>query len=165
MTMEAEHFARALGDDIDWRVIPELGRTLSGVTAFPVNAPADEPGGDAPRLEYDVHLFSEGDVEIEVVVSPSLDFAGHGGLRFAVSVDDGAPQLVTLDNRDPHEAWQENVRDSVDRQMVRFTDVSAGPHTIRLWRVDPGIVFQRLSLRTGAVPETYLGPPESFRAD
>lgn len=165
VTIEAEHFARAAGDGIDWRVIPELGRTLSGVAAAPATAGAFEPGGDGPRLEYDIHLFGEGPVEIETVLSPSLDFRGNGGLRFAVSIDDGEPVTVRMDDIDDHPAWMENVADSVERRTVRFENVAAGPHTIRLWLVDTGVVFQRLSVRTGELPQTYLGPPESARAE
>lgn len=165
VTVEAEHFARAIGGEIEWRVIPELGRTLSGVTAFPVNMPPQRPGGDSPRLEYDIHLFSEGPVEIETVLSPSLDFRGNGGLRFAVSIDQGEPVMLTLDDIDDHPAWMENVADSVDRQTACFEHVEAGPHTVRIWLVDTGVVFQRVVVRTGAVPETYLGPPESMRAE
>lgn len=36
VTMEAEHYARTLeGQGVEWRVIPGLGRTLSGVTTTP----------------------------------------------------------------------------------------------------------------------------------
>ncbi|WP_300544892.1 glycosyl hydrolase 115 family protein [Maricaulis sp.] len=165
VTVEAEHFARALDGETDWRVIPNLGRTLSGVAAYPVTAASVEPGGDTERLEYDIHLFRSGPLEIETVVSPTLDFRGRGGLRFAVSIDDAEPVIVTMDDRDDHEAWQENVADSVERQVARFDHVEAGPHTVKLWRVDTGVVFQRVSVRTGALPQTYLGPPESVRAE
>ena len=94
-----------------------------------------------------------------------LDFRGQGGLRFAVSIDDREPVVLTLDDRDDHAAWMENVADSVDRQAARFDDVAPGPHTVRLWRVDPGVIVQRVSVRTENLPETYLGPPESRRAD
>jgi len=164
VTMEAAHFSRAIEGQAAWQVIPELGRTLSGVVAFPPTAPSAEPGEGA-RLDYDIHLVSEGPVTVEAVLSPTLDFRGQGGLRFAVSIDEREPVVLTLDDRDDHEAWMENVADSVDRQAARFEDVPAGAHTVRLWRVDPGVVFQRVSVRTGDVPETYLGPPESRRAD
>ena len=164
VTIEAAHFARAVDGQAAWRIIPELGRTLSGVAAFPAIAPSAEPGEGA-RLDYDIHLFSEGTMEIGAVLSPTLDFRGQGGLRFAVSIDDREPVVLTLDDRDDHAAWMENVADSVDRQAARFDDVAPGPHTVRLWRVDPGVIVQRVSVRTENLPETYLGPPESRRAD
>jgi hypothetical protein len=38
-----------------------------------------------------------------------------------------------------------------------------GEHTLRVCRVDPGVVVERLLLSKGSVPRTYLGPPESVR--
>jgi hypothetical protein len=38
-----------------------------------------------------------------------------------------------------------------------------GAHKLRLWLVDPGLVFQRLHVARGKIPESYLGPPESTR--
>jgi hypothetical protein len=34
---------------------------------------------------------------------------------------------------------------------------------LKLWHVDPGVVFQRVEVWRGAFRESYLGPPESAR--
>ena len=50
VSIEAEHFSRAVNtNDITWQRIPNLGRTLSSVTAFPVTAPKQSPGNNNPR--------------------------------------------------------------------------------------------------------------------
>ena len=61
-------------------------------------------------------------------------------------------------------AWDKAVADNARSQTISLNVPSAGPHRVRLWRVDPGVVFQRLVLSRGPVPASYLGPPESVRA-
>ena len=40
----------------------------------------------------------------------------------------------------------------------------AGPHTLKVWRIDPGVVIQRVMLVRDGAPDSYLGPLESRRA-
>jgi hypothetical protein len=170
VAMEAEHYGRATGGDgIRWLTIPHLGRTLSGVTAWPQTAPSRQPGGDGARLEYPIWLQQPGDVEVRVTLSPTLDFRGGGGLRFAVSLDDGAPQTLTM-KLDPtpgsagFAAWEKAVSDGAYVASAKFHVDKAGARTLKLWRIDPGVVFQRIGIvRDGARDDSYLGAPESLQ--
>lgn len=159
--IEAEHYATATGEV--WKVIPNLGRTLSGVTSYPSTAPSSAPG-KGPSLDYLVDFEAAGPVDLTVLVSPTLDFRGGQGLTYAVSIDDGAPVTVNSQPDPSNKAWDKAVADNVRSQTTPLTVPSAGPHRVRLWRVDPGVVFQRLVLSRGPAPESYLGPPESVRA-
>ncbi|WP_233282159.1 glycosyl hydrolase 115 family protein [Caulobacter vibrioides] len=163
--IEAEHHAAARGGQgVTWATIPNLGRTLSGVTSYPSTAPSSKPGGAAPALEYLVDFEAAGALDLTVLVSPTLDFRGGKGLAYAVSIGDGAPVVVNSQPDASEAAWDKAVADSVRAQTTRLNVPSAGPHRVRLWRVDPGVVFQRLVLSRGPLPASYLGPPESVRA-
>jgi Glycosyl hydrolase family 115/Gylcosyl hydrolase family 115 C-terminal domain len=170
IAIEAQHYARAVAPQgLGWKVVPHLGRTLSGVIPWPVTAPAQNPGAvDGARLEYPFHLFQAGEFAVRVVLSPTLDFQHRGGLRFAVSIDDETPQIVTM-NSDPtpghtdFAAWERAVSDSVYVATSRHRVERAGAHTLKLWRVDSGTVFQRIELVRGADRASYLGPPESLK--
>jgi hypothetical protein len=170
IAIEAQHYARAVAPfGLDWKTIPHLGRTLSGVMPWPVTASAQNPGNvDGARLEYPIHLFQAGEIEVRVVLSPTLDFQHRGGLRFAVSIDDETPQIVTMKS-DPtpghayFSAWERAVSDSVYVARSRHHVERAGAHTLKLWRVDSGMVFQRIELLRGADRASYLGPPESLK--
>lgn len=163
--IEAEHYAAATGGqkDVTWKVIPNLGRTLSGVTSYPSTAQASTPGKGSPSLDYLVDFEKAGPVDLTVLVSPTLDFRGGKGLAYAVSIDDGAPVIVNSQPDLSNKAWDKAVADNVRSQTTTLNVPSAGPHKVRLWRVDPGVVFQRLVLSRGPVPASYLGPPESVR--
>ena len=160
VAMEAEHFAVAVGaPELRWVRVPGLGRTLSGMTAFPVTAARQTPGGDAPHLEYRLRLFEGGDVAVRATFSPTLDVHATG-LRYAVSFDDEPPQVVDLAADTTLHAWERWVSDNAIQTVTRH-HVTAGDHVLRYWLVDPAVVLQRLVVDRGGVRPSYLGPPES----
>lgn len=170
VAVEAEHHARAVGGDgVDWITIPNLGRTLSGVTSWPQTAPESPLSADGPRLEYPLWLRGAGEVEVRVTVSPTLDFRGGEGLRFGVSLGDEPPQVVRMAlepaptgaDTPAKVAWTRAVSERAYVAATRHR-AAAGAQTLRLWRIDPGVVFQRVEvLRGGARDDSHLGAPES----
>jgi hypothetical protein len=166
VAMEAPHFTRAVArGDIEWRTLPGFGRTMGGVTPFPVTAPEQAPGGDAPRLEYDVELTSAGEVTVELHGAPSLDFQPGEGLRLAVSFDDEPPQVVRLGTWETLQTWEKAVADSVRRVTTRHRIKQPGRHVLKLWMVTPGVVVERVIIDAGGLKPSYLGPPESPRGE
>lgn len=168
IAIEAPRFARAIGDkETEWRTLANFGRTLGGVTTFPVLAAERAPGGASPRLEYDLHFFTAGEVKVEFHVAPSLNFQPGEGLRFAVSFDDAAPQVIKIGtNPNTWEPWGTAVAEGVRRVASRHTLGAAGRHTLKVWAVTPGVVFERIVIDTGTekkpgVRPSYLGPIES----
>jgi hypothetical protein len=171
VAIEAPHFSRAIGDtQTAWHTLPDFGRTLGGVTTSPVLAEPRTPGGDAPRLEYDIHFFSAGEAKVEFQVAPSLDFQPDEPLRFAASFDDEAPQIIRVGtNPNEWEPWGTAVSDGVRRVFSTHQLKGAGRHTLKIWAVTPGVVLERIIIDTGTgrfsgVRPSYLGPVESPRA-
>lgn len=170
VAVEAVDYARAIGGPgVDWQVAPGLGRTGSAVTTASSDAVGLTPGGDGPRLEYDIHLTEAGEAEVQLWLSPTLDFRGRDGLRYAVSIDDGPAQVVTLDllaaGAGENADWDRAVSDNLARTVSRHRIATPGPHTVKVWLVDSGLVFQRLVVATKPLPDSYMGPPNSARAD
>ncbi|OZA77159.1 MAG: glycosyl hydrolase, partial [Caulobacter sp. 39-67-4] len=163
VAIEAEHHARATSaDGVGWKTIPNLGRTLSGVVAYPTTAASSVPGKGA-ALEYLIDFEKAGPTDLTVFVSPSLDFRGNRGLRYAVSINDAPPVTVNIIPDPSERAWDKAVADNIRRLTTRLEIPSAGAHRVRLWRVDPGVVFQRLVLSRAPPSGSYLGPVESVR--
>ncbi len=171
VSIEPEHFTKRNDAGArHWIRIQDYGRTLSGMRAeAPVDAAAARPGRDAPSLEYQIYLFSDGPVQVTAITSPTLNFMPDRPLRYAVSFDDQAPQTITLvpasfKSQNGNAEWEEMVRDNARYTTSSHSLKTAGYHTLKIWMVDPGVVFQKLIVSHGDPPATYLGPPESFHA-
>ncbi len=163
VAIEAEHFTRAVQKSpVVWQCIPDLGRTLSGVTPFPVTIPRQAPGDDGARLEYRLHLFHAGEVTVKAYASPTLDFTAGDGRRYAVSIDDAEPQIVNINADDSLQAWERNVAANINVSSTTHAVAKSGVHVLKYWAVDPGVVLQRLVVETTGAPQSYLGPPESM---
>jgi hypothetical protein len=146
---------------VKWRVIPDLGRTLSGITVFPTNVPQQMPGGASAHLEYDVLLKSAGSTKVTAYISPSQDFTCSGGLEYAVSFDDQPPQRVNINKDASAPAWERDVANNISLTTTEHQLDQPGVHMLKFWMVDLGVVLEKLVTSRGGVPESYLGPPES----
>ena len=164
--MEAGAASRMVeGQGLAWQTISNLARTGDGVTLYPATAEAARPGAaDAPRLEFDVHFFEAGDVTVEVELAPTLDFRGQGGMRYAVSIDDGAPVVVNVNENTAvgdwdEQTWEALVARNAHQHRTVFGGVAPGKRVIKVWAADAPLVFQKVTASQRPVPESYLGPP------
>ena len=142
VAVDADHFTARTGD---WRIIPQLGLYGSSVAFFPVTAPAQLPGGQGPHLDYPFRLAENGEVALQMIFSPTLDFRAQGGLRYAVSIDDGPVQIVNVNGHVTDADWGRAVIENRWLRTARHR-LAAGDHVLHLWAVDPGLVFQRFQL-------------------
>jgi hypothetical protein len=163
VSMEATHYTRKIdASSVRWDKIDDLGRTLSSMAIFPFTAASATPPASTPCLEYRMYLFDSGKLDVDAVISPSLDFVPGRGLRFAVSFDDQTPKVINALEHNTQRDWETTVKDAV-RHVVSSHEVAApGYHTLKIWMVDPGVVLQKVVVNLGGLKPSYLGPPESF---
>lgn len=160
VAVDAAHFAKAQpAAGLAWRTIPNLGHSGAAVAAFPMIATAPAPGS-GPRLDYVVSFPTPGDVTLEVQAAPDLDVSGQGRLRYAIAIDEDAPQAVNLLAGETAASWAKAVAENVRRGTTRHHVARAGRHVVHIWVVDPQVVFERIVAAWGPLPPTYLGPPE-----
>ena len=168
VSIEAEHYTKKTDAGPNrWIRIPDYGHTVSGMRADAPPEALATPGKDSPCLEYRMHLFSSGKVEIESIFGPALGFMPDRPLRYAVSFDDGTPQEITVvpkvfEGYYTNPVWSESVKNNCHRIKSAHTVAGPGWHTLKVWMVDPGLVLQKIVVNTGGVQPSYLGPPESF---
>ncbi len=159
VSIEAVNYQIAKGTgEINWQVIPDLGKTESGVTTFPQNIyPA---ATDSVYLEYSVDFKSTGKFNIHVLMSPTLNFNSNKGLRYAVSFDGGEEQVVNFNGHYKGELgkWQ---AERIIKTTIQHRIDQIGMHRIRVRVLEPGIVFQKILIDTGGLKPSYLGAPQS----
>jgi hypothetical protein len=164
VSIEAEHYARAVAPaGREWKVIPNHGRTLSGVTPWPVTTTAVADPTHGMWLEYRMYLFSQGTVSVDACLAPTQKFQPGPGFRYAISFDDETPQIVNVHADESLAAWERAVADGVKILTTRHTIERPGYHVLKFWAIDPGLVLQKLVVNTGRLRPSYLGPPESAR--
>lgn len=130
-----------------WELIPGLGRSGKGAVAvLPESMHSlteNSLATEAPRMDYDLDLPAAGSYTLQTHLIPTHPLSGSA-LRFAVSIDEGRPQLVVLDVRDGGPEWAQGVLDSVRVANAALTVDTPGKHTLHIYGVDPGVVLDKL---------------------
>ncbi len=168
ISIEAAHYTKKFDiKKIQWIEVPNLGRTHSAMTIEPANAERQLNLENTPYLEYEFTLFKGGNLNIETYLSPTLNYQKNEGLKYAIAIDDEAPQIINMHEGDlkpdwEYPAWWNNsVTDHIRKKPSSHQGLKPGKHTLKLWMIDPGLVFQKFVIDAGGLKSSYLGPPES----
>lgn len=144
------------------------GRGRDTTWAITFNPP-DAPRGQAtqkilsesPCLQYKIWVEHPGDWNFTVRSLPTFSAKTGQPQRYAIALDDEPPQIVSLpvSQSETNRLWQENVL----RNAALTTNVHAiaqsGLHTLKIWMVDPGLVWTPLlAMAAGWRGWVILGP-------
>ncbi|TVY34481.1 hypothetical protein LSUB1_G006062 [Lachnellula subtilissima] len=184
ISIEAEHTTTNTNTttNTSYTTLPSHGRTLSGVTlADPLASPQPPPTG--PFLSYALYSFTPSpSASVTLFLSPCGNINGPDfPMEYGVAFDEEAPQVIqfihiaTSSSGSTSTAayplgWYQAVADGIWGSSGNTTttvhDLSVtGLHTLKVWLLQPGVVLQKIVVDFGGgVRESYLGPPESFRA-
>lgn len=169
VSIEAVHYTKAVkANEITWQTIPNLGRTLSAITAMPVDVPEQTSVTNNPHLEYNINFFTTGEINVNIYLSPTLNFKNEQGLRYGISMDDEKPQIINIHEGNTAQDWKypqwwnQAVSNNVMIKTSKHSIEEPGEHTLKFWTIDPGVVLQKIVIDTGGLKPSYLGPPESF---
>lgn len=154
ISIEAEHFTRSAAEGrTTWSIIPDFGKTLSGVTTLPVTQAPEKM-----YLEYDIKTSKTGEVKVILLLAPTLNFNDNKGLRYAISFDGNEEQVINFNGHYQGELgkWQANpIIESSTTHQLEIKDA----HTLRIRPLDPGIVIEKILIDTGGLKPSYLGAP------
>lgn len=156
VSIEAEHFSRAIAQgETSWGVIPDFGKTLSGVTTFPVTRTPDQM-----QLEYDIEMETTGEVKVILLLAPTLNFNENKGLSYAIGFENGEEQIINFNGQYNGELgkWQANpiIESGSTHQLGK-----KGKQTLRIRPLDQGIVIEKILIDAGGLKPSYLGAPET----
>lgn len=167
----AEHFTENItGDDgTYWKIYENTGRHGDSVSALPFNA-ARADGDDvknSARLRYRVYFTSAGEFKGYFYRTPTLnegtnDDGSPRSCRTAIGIDSSEP-IILNGNSTTGGTWKNCVMNMVETIEFSLTVSAPGWHDIYVYRIDAGIIFDRIAIETvsGAIPQSLLGPEES----
>ena len=162
VVMEAEHYDQAEhNDQVYWSVIPDLGRTLSGVALMPYTKATD-----GSSLTYKMKTDSTlKHVKVYVTLGSTLPFnvTGH---RITISLDGGAEETLNFNHDFDWAHCYTKMYPAGAARMIETSfdlDISqlSTTHTITLKPLDPGVVFYKIVVDCGGYEKTRLYMNES----
>jgi hypothetical protein len=163
VSIDAEHYTHKLDSaSARWEKIEDYGRTGSSMGIVPDIAASVLPPQTSPCLEYEMYLFEAGTADVQVITSPTLNFVPGRGLRYSISFDDQAPQVIDVLADPSLQAWETSVKNGVRKTGSSHRIFDSGYHTLKVCMVDAGVVLQKIVVDMGGAKPSYLGPPESY---
>lgn len=148
-----------------WKIISGIARQGDAVALFPdLSKPAMTDIMRAPYVEYEVYTSGKGDIEVLVLLSPTLNFQNtKTGLQYSVTVNNDKAQTIfinpeAVDSR----AWSQWVTNNVNTKTTRHRLAASGKQVIRIYTQDPGVVIQKIIINLGGLQPSYLGPEETL---
>lgn len=163
VVMESEHYFKSIaGDKTKWTVIPDLGRTLSGVALMPYTEKTDKSA-----VIYQMNLNSKPDsIKLRVIFNCVLPFK-KGGHRVAASFDNGAEKIWNINDQ---LNWKNNYSKMYPAGAERIIETvvtfplqnnTNGVHILTIRPMDPGIVICKVIVDDGGYEQTRLKMQES----
>lgn len=139
---------------ISWTAIKNLGQSKAAMVALPQGRPATLIK-DGINLEYDFSIASTNDLQVILHLSPTLDTLGIGGIRLGVSLDDSKVTIINYYlvptsgaiKIPQQQAWTDAVINNGHQEKVIFTNVSAGKHSLKIWRMDDNVVLEKIDIK------------------
>ncbi|WP_294455299.1 glycosyl hydrolase 115 family protein [uncultured Bacteroides sp.] len=166
VAMEAPHFyENNAPEGTEWKIIPDMGRTLGGVTLMPYTKSAE-----GASLSYKMQL-PEGvkDVKVIVVVKSTLAFADVKGHEYTVGFRGGNTETVNF-NHNMNED-KENVytvfyptvaRRVIEKEVNLELPVSEdSTYVLDFKPLHPAVVLEKIVVDYGGYSKSYLYMNES----
>ncbi len=163
VVMEGEHYFQTKATEkTKWTVIPDLGRTLSGIALMPYTEKTDNAG-----ITYKMQMKPQSDsIKVWVFFDSTLPFK-NGGQNVAASFKGGKEKVWNI-NKDLN--WANNYSKMYPAGAARMIETSKiltlpesedGTYELTIRPLDPGVVIYKVVVDNGGYERTYLKMNES----
>lgn len=169
VAMEAPHFFECqTAEGTSWKVIPDMGRTLGGVTLMPYTVPVT-----GSSLSYKMKLPEEArnlkQVKVIVVVKSTLAFQDVEGHKYTVGFRGGNEETVNFNHNlnelpeNVYSVFYPTVARRVIEKEVTLTlpASSDGTYTLDFKPLHPAVVLEKIVVDLGGYRKSYLYMDES----
>lgn len=163
VAMEAEHFFETKNQkNTKWTVIPDLGRTLSGIALMPYTEKTD-----GASIVYQFKLKNNpSTIKVHFIFDSTLPFK-KGGHSVKAYLDKNNSKIIGI-NQDL--TWANNYTKMYPAAAARIVEKvetfvvptnQSGNYSLTIEPLDPGIVLHKIIIDNGGYEETYLKMNES----
>ena len=169
VAMEAPYFFECqAAEGTSWKVIPDIGRTLGGVTLMPYTVPVT-----GSSLSYKMKLPEEArnlkQVKVIVVVKSTLAFQDVEGHKYTVGFRGGNEETVNFNHNlnelpeNVYSVFYPTVARRVIEKEVTLTlpASSDGTYTLDFKPLHPAVVLEKIVVDLGGYRKSYLYMDES----
>lgn len=150
IVIEAADFNEKSQGEVAWSEIVDMGKTVSAITTLPNTIIPSKQD----FVRYDFETVSSGEFQVEVFLSPSLNW-NNSGLVYGYQIDGEAEIEVNFNGnyKEELENWQ---AERIIRSLT-VTKLEQGEHRLLFYAKTPDVVLQKIVLHFGEIKETYLG--------
>ncbi|WP_321424274.1 glycosyl hydrolase 115 family protein [uncultured Bacteroides sp.] len=163
VVIEGEHyFEKKANEKTNWTVIPDLGRTLSGIALMPYTMKTD-----GTFLSYKMVTDSKPDsIKLRIFFDSTLPFK-KGGQSVAASFDGENEKIWNINDQ---LTWKNNYSKMYPAAAARMIETIVtlplsekvdGTHVLTIRPLDPGVVIYKIIVDMGGYEQTYLKMNES----
>lgn len=170
LSIYAAHYQlRTAAGKSNWSVINGLGPTGASVQALPFSAAAagstekitDAAIRNNAMVGYQFYTDTAFPATITVHTLPTFPLNKNYEMRYAVSVDDGKPEVVNFRTVGRSTEWKQAVLSNSIARAVKIPSLPAGRHTLKIYMIDPGVILDRITIDQGGLQPYYGVIPES----
>ena len=166
VAMEAPHYFECdASEGMEWKIIPDMGRTLGGVTLMPYTRPVNEAS-----VSYKMKLPEGMDgVKVIAVLKSTLAFHNKDGHKYSIGFRGAESKTVNF-NKDLNEApkniytvyYPTVARRVIENETELQLPVSNdGYYTLDFKPLDPAVVLEKIIVDFGGYKKSYLYMDES----
>lgn len=169
VAMEAPHFfENNAPEGMEWKIIPDMGRTLGGVTLMPYNKPV-EGASVSYKFSLPEDTKNVKDVKVIVVVKSTLAFADVKGHKYTVGFRGGNTETVNFNhnlNELPENVYTVYYPTVARRVIEKEVKLSLPVSKDRTFVLDfkplhPAVVLEKIVVDYGGYEKSYLYMNES----
>lgn len=163
VVMEAEHFFECKNaENASWEIVPNMGRTLSGLGLFPYNKSVDG-ASISYKMKLDPKITT---TKVHLILNSTMPFK-KGGHKIALRFDGSQENTINI-NADL--VWGNHYTKMYPTGAARIIEKELsmqlpaninGTYTLTLRPLDPGILIYKVIVDCGGYVRTHLKMQES----
>jgi hypothetical protein len=118
---------------------------------------------NAAYLAYEFYTINDDSAHAIIYTLPTHALNSSYAMRYAVSIDDGPPELINFKTIGRSEEWKQNVLSNTAVRKTSGLYLKNGKHTLKIFAVDPGVVLDRIVIDLGGMKKEYGVVPETIK--